>query len=84
MGAHTLPNKLLAENMFPASSKGIHIDGYGYILAWGTTVPADASTGYAKGCLFLDLDGADIDHIWAINIGDKSSSDFDLLNLTAT
>jgi hypothetical protein len=83
MGAHTLPQKLSAANMFPASGSGINIDGYGYILAWGATAPSDGDTGYAPGCLFFQLDGTTVDTVWYVNIGDKSSSDFDLLDLTA-
>ncbi len=34
-------------------------DGNGDILiAQGTTVPTDATAGYAKGCLFIDTDVA--------------------------
>lgn len=34
-------------------------DGNGDILiATGTTVPTDANTGYAKGCLFIDTNVA--------------------------
>lgn len=28
------------------------------LLAYGTTVPTTSSTGYAKGCLFIDTDVA--------------------------
>ena len=28
------------------------------LIAYGTTVPTNASTGYAKGCLFIDTDVA--------------------------
>jgi hypothetical protein len=38
---------------------GLLADGNGDILfATGLTVPTDANTGYAKGCLFIDTDVA--------------------------
>ncbi len=46
--------KIGAETVTP-----ILADGNGDILlATGLTVPTDASTGYAKGCLFIDTDVA--------------------------
>ena len=42
-----------------ASSATVLQDAAGDILiASGTTVPADTTTGYAKGCLFIDTDVA--------------------------
>ncbi len=38
---------------------GILADGNGdLLLATGTTVPTDTTSGYAKGCLFIDTDVA--------------------------
>ncbi len=46
--------KVGAETVTP-----ILADGNGDILiAQGTTVPTDATAGYAKGCLFIDTDVA--------------------------
>lgn len=62
------------------------------ILACGTTVPTDATTGYATGCLFLHTDGGNNDALY-VNEGTASSCDFnltavdvgiDLTGLTAT
>lgn len=37
----------------------ILVDGNGdLLLVTGTTVPTDTSSGYAKGCLFIDTDVA--------------------------
>ena len=37
--------------------KILMVDSIGDILmATGTTVPTNATTGYAKGCLFIDTD----------------------------
>lgn len=64
--------------------------GVGIILAMGTSVPADASVGYAPGCLFFDVDAA-AGAQWYRNDGTLASSDFnavtggvDLATLTAT
>ena len=43
-----------SETIYPVLS-----DGNGNLLiAYGTTVPTDATSGYAKGCLFIDTDVA--------------------------
>ncbi|KKN22568.1 hypothetical protein LCGC14_0913710 [marine sediment metagenome] len=47
----------------------------GYILAAGATVPADASTGYAPGCLFIHTDGSALG-VFYVNDGTKASSNF--------
>jgi hypothetical protein len=41
----------------------------------GDTVPSDASTGYAKGCMFIKTDGGAGSTLY-INEGTSSSSDF--------
>lgn len=53
------------------------IPGEGIILARGTSVPADASANYAKGCLFIDTDGA-AGGVLYVNEGSNTSSDFNL------
>ena len=45
------------------------------LLARGAAAPADASTGYAPGCLFIDTTGAAV----YINEGSATSSDFDAI-----
>ncbi len=49
------------------------------LQAYGTTVPADASSGYAPGCLFLDTD-ASAGSQWFINEGTLASSDFNAVS----
>jgi hypothetical protein len=44
-------------------------------LAQGTTVPTDAETGYAKGCLFVDTN-ASAGAVLLVNEGDETSCDF--------
>lgn len=51
----------------------------GHLLAWGDTVPTDADTGYATGCLFFHLDGSADDALY-INEGDADSCDFNEVN----
>ena len=43
------------------------------VIAHGAAAPADASTGYAGGCLFIDTTG----NTAYINKGDEDSSNFD-------
>jgi hypothetical protein len=53
----------------------------GILLAYGTTVPADASAGYATGCLFIHTDGGENTAIY-VNDGSKTSSDFNAMSTT--
>lgn len=50
------------------------------ILAWGTTVPSDAATGYAPGCIFIDTNAVTNNLLMFINLGDETSCDFDGLD----
>lgn len=61
-----------------ADQKGALIDepGVGVMFARGTTVPADATAGYATGCLFLKTNGTAITALYQ-NIGSSTSSNFD-------
>ena len=57
--------------------KAIFKDGDGDILfATGTDVPADTSSGYAKGCLFIDTDVATGTTGLYCNKGTKTSAVF--------
>lgn len=62
----------------PLISKGVifEMDGYGILLAHGTTVPSDAAAGYAPGCIFIHRDGSADDCVYA-NHGSKASANFD-------
>lgn len=53
---------------------------YGELFKAGTTVPADGGTGYAPGCIFIDVDGAAGSQFF-INEGTKASCDFNPLLL---
>lgn len=61
-----------------ADAKGTLLEkpGVGILFAAGTTVPADATAGYAPGCLFLDTDASAGSTLW-VNNGTATSSAFD-------
>jgi hypothetical protein len=52
------------------------------ILANGATVPADASTGYATGCLFMHTDGGDATALY-VNEGTSASANFNAITVAA-
>lgn len=72
----------------------LDLDGEGMItIARGTTVPTDATAGYARGCIFIDTDSSTKGIQIFLNEGSKTSCDFnaysstngvDLSGLTAT
>jgi len=49
------------------------------LIATGTTVPADAGSGYAKGCLFIETDTATANHALHQNTGTSTSCVFTAL-----
>ena len=49
------------------------------IIMRGDTVPADASTGYPKGCIFIQTDGSTGTTLY-VNEGSLTSADFNSLN----
>ena len=53
------------------------------IIAQGTTVPTDTTTGYAKGCLFIDTDVASATSGLYVNIGTNTSCIFKLVTNAA-
>ena len=55
------------------------IPGRGVVLAVGDSVPADASLGYATGCLFIHIDGGDGSALY-VNEGTNSSADFNAID----
>ncbi len=80
MSIHNLPDKLqLCEMPVGAATptKLLHTPD-GYLLAYGTTVPSDAATGYAPGCIFMHTDGNDNDAVY-VNDGTEASCDFNVL-----
>lgn len=59
----------------PQTGQALHIPGKGFLVAWGTTVPADGSKNYATGCLFIKHDGGNNTALY-VNEGTEASSDF--------
>lgn len=49
------------------------------LFATGTTVPTDTSSGYAKGCIFIDTDVAAGTGSFYLNKGSTTSSEFTLV-----
>lgn len=58
----------------------LETDNGSIALAYGTTVPADGSLGYATGCLFLHTDGGAGTALYC-NEGTAASSDFDAVTV---
>ena len=56
----------------------------GILIAYGETVPADASQGYAPGCIFIKTNGTTHSTIVYGNIGTKASSNFDAMHVVPT
>lgn len=64
---------------WPSSGEAFNITGVGYLFAWGTSVPADATANkYAPGCLFLHTDGSG-EGVLYVNQGTYASCDFNTL-----
>ena len=60
-----------------ADPTGVIVEsGEGILIAYGDTVPADASTGYSTGCLFIHTDGGAGTALY-VNEGTKASANFD-------
>lgn len=58
-------------------------DGAGNALfAFGTTVPTDADSGYATGCLYADTNGGDATSLF-VNEGTSASCNFNAITVAA-
>lgn len=84
MSAGTIATQLA--NMIPAlagtaTPKVIFESEDGILLCYGTTVPSDAATGYAPGCLFLHVDGTTYATVLYCNISTKASADFNVVTV---
>lgn len=53
------------------------------VYVTGTTVPTDAASGYAKGCLFVDTDVASGTTWLYVNVGTSTSCVFKALTNAA-
>ena len=79
MALHNLWD-LLARGTIKASGKTLKGPA-GYMLCWGVTAPADNSTGYAPGCLFIDTNGTNNTTVLACNIGSVLLANFDYITI---
>jgi len=71
---------VLKDIQLPASGAIFPNAAGNYLFAWGTTVPSDATAGYAVGCLFLHTDGAAGSALYC-NEGTAASCDFDAVTV---
>jgi hypothetical protein len=69
-----------AMNVHDGTGVLIQVPGVGIMLAYGTTVPADATVGYAIGCLFIHTDGGAGTALYC-NEGTAASADFDAVTV---
>lgn len=65
-----------AINLHDGTGVAITDPGLGILLAYGSTVPASASVGYAPGCKFIKTNGTSIATTTYVNVGTKASSSF--------
>lgn len=80
MGASQMMGELTLTGSMPTKSGAVNVlirDMEGKALyATGTTVPTDATNGFAKGCLFVDTDVATGTTGLYVNVGTKASCVF--------
>lgn len=65
----------MSTNLYDESGFALSDESGNIFLAKGATVPTDADTGYATGCIFQHTDGGTGTSVY-INEGDESSCDF--------
>lgn len=73
-----MSRKLIQQYADPLGSI-IEKPAVGIVFAAGTTVPADATAGYAPGCIFIDEDSTTDGAMVYINEGTATSCDFNAL-----
>lgn len=56
---------------------------HGIVLDYGDTVPANGKAGYARGCLFIHIDGTGYNDVLYCNIGTAASCDFNLVTVAS-
>lgn len=71
----------MSKELDPQSATGIiiRVPGVGVLDIWGTSVPADATAGYATGCLYRKVNGGDGTALY-LNEGTSASCDFNAIN----
>lgn len=72
---HNLPHQL-SGSRFPTTYAGTFVPGLGRLDGWGTVVPTDGDTGWAKAALFRHTDGSGGDDLIYQNNGDITDCRF--------
>lgn len=88
---HIIPSIRLGEEIGLAANVGttgnikilLRDDNFDILMATGTDVPTDATSGYAKGCIFIDRDVATGITGRYENVGTNTSCNFDALSASA-
>lgn len=89
---HIIPSIRLGEEVVLAAKAGttgnilvlLRDNSFDILLATGTDVPTDATSGYAKGCTFIDRDVATGSTGRYENVGTNTSCVFTALSATAS
>lgn len=65
-----------AINLHDGTGIAITDPGLGILLAYGSTVPASATGGYAPGCIFQKTNATTKATFWHVNAGTRASANF--------
>lgn len=65
-----------AINLHDGTGIAITDPGLGILLAYGSTVPVNASAGYAPGCKFIKTNGTSLATTTFVNVGTRTSATF--------
>lgn len=65
-----------AINLHDGTGIAITDPGLGILLAYGSTVPADTTGGYAPGCRFIKTNGSTGGTVDYVNVGTKAAASF--------
>ncbi len=72
---HNLPAQI-SGSRFPTTFAGLFVPGLGRLEGWGTAVPTDGDTGWAKSAIFHHTDGSGGDDLIYQNNGSLTSCAF--------
>lgn len=81
MSAHNLLYELTQMKLPTVAEQALlKLDDGNVLVAYGTTVPSDATAGYSPACLFLHIDGGDATALY-VNKGTAASCDFNAVTV---
>jgi len=69
-------------NLHTSDGVIVRAPGVGILDAYGKTVPADGSNGYATGCIFRNTAGGDATALY-VNEGTEASCNFNAVTVSA-